>query len=173
MMAVKTTQFSYDEEWLKRKNKTKVTWRQIMEAGIMALEEKKGITYKAPVSKVETEIATLKESPPPVPAEPPIEKPKVNIENVYYFKITKPGTVLTREFDMLATVFDGNNDYVRTWKPIPFDEIPLDAIFRVRDDGVVLNLAGYKRFRKISIIEHHEGIERAKVEVFKDVPIQA
>ena len=134
-----------------------------MEAGIIALEEKNGIetpktkrTAKQPVDETDA-------------TPPPEESPN---HNIYYFKVTKPDTTLKREFDILATTFTEQNEPTRTWKTVPFDEIPLDAIFRVRDDGVILNLSGFKRFRKVGTIEQYEGFERAKVEVFKDALVQ-
>ncbi len=132
-MGVKVTQFAYDDEWNKRKIAVGATWKQVMEAGITALEKGKGIKPK-PESKPEAEI--------------PEEDEEV------YLQLTKPTSVIKREVDVFRN---------KQWRPSPFDEIDMGSIFRVRDDDVVMILDGFKKFEKRGPLIEKEGINYALV----------
>lgn len=58
----------------------------------------------------------------------------------YYFRLDKEEKVLVREFDLLAD---------NQWVMKPFEEIPIGATFRTRDDAAVLSVEGYKRFVRV------------------------
>jgi len=124
-MPVKNVQFAYDSSIWNRKNEIakalgKCTWPMVMEAGITALEE------QAKLKPEKTEV--------PEPEEP--KEPQVR-----YLQIDVPLNVEKREFDILR-----NNQ----WRTCPVDEIEIEAIFRVRDDGIVQDFDGVKKFIKKS-----------------------
>jgi hypothetical protein len=76
-MAVKQIQFAYDSTWSDRKKTLKVTWREVMEKGIIAFELERGNE--------------------PVPEPEPEEKK----DEESYLLLDKDQEVIKREFDVL------------------------------------------------------------------------
>lgn len=156
-MTVRTTQFSYDDLWLKRKNKINATWKDVMEAGIIAIEIAQGIENKvkpAPEPMPEVKDPEAKEAEELVV--PVVEEPDVN----YWFNLETPTHIGLREFD---AYFPDE----KVWKTLEFDEIPINMTFRVRDDDRVLVLNDYNKFEKLSTIQLRNGNRVVMVKAIK------
>jgi len=161
-MGVKITQFAYDDEWNQRKLATKATWKQVMEAGIIALEG--GVT------------PAVKEKPAIEQPESPPEPKKEEVEETqqYYLQLDRPENTSKREFHVLLKTPDPDKPerILISWNPSPFSEIDMDRTFRIMDDGVLVQLEGFTRFKKLRASEVRNNLNYVLVEPLR-TPVPA
>lgn len=184
-----TTQFHYDQHWLQRKEDLPCTWQDVMKAGIMAIERANGIEpapepeprrkrgrprkgrgpYKKKVVAKKTVKNAVEEKPQTKPkTKPPEDTEEEVVEEKpkqYWFRISKPTGVFDRQFDFLKTIPGEDGKPVREWVTCPFDEIDVGSVFRVRDDGKVLQVSDMKTFIKAGTIEEEGKFQRVKIEI--------
>lgn len=134
-MGIKQTQISYDEHWFDRKVAIgkKCTWKLIMRAGIIALEEQKKQGEEVLQHTLKGLTADNIESTQP---EPPLEPVPVQTEKIRIV-LSKPHNIGVRSFDVLRE---------NKWQSVEPDDIVENEIFRIRDDESVIEHNGNKSF---------------------------
>lgn len=128
-MSVKQVQFSYDDKWFKRKQGLgkSVTWRKIMEAGIISLEN-------GEVSKISRLIKIIRM---------PEKEEGVLIDRLHYtksgrlweeldsYESMKPGSVFRFRSDEVILDVEGKKNFVMLTLPEDFDGKKLSFVFPI------------------------------------------
>lgn len=178
-----STQFFYDQHWHDRYLAIDATWHDIMIAGIMAIEQANGMEVlpppdkkrkvgrpklkRGPYKKKRKRKIETKEIENKVNEEEVVEEKKEEVKQPerYWLLVDKPLEVFKREFDFLKTTYDENLKPIREWVTVPFDEMELDSIFRIRDDGKVVVLNNFKTFKKVGFTVAKDGANKAMIEI--------